>query len=160
MSEVNIGIKIFDVSDPTDPVLAGWYDTPGNPRGGAYVGPYYYLADGNFFGVYDVSETIGSVDVPGNSSPVLPETFSIQTVYPNPFNAQTGIVLQLPEPGLLTVNVYDLLGREVQVLAKRPARAGVQTVLFDGSGLASGTYVVRAGLEGTGIASRRVVLLK
>ena len=59
--------------------------------------------------------------------------------------------------------VYDLLGREVAVLADERMKAGRHALIFDGSRLASGVYVVRASLRGGGTAhvlTRRITLVK
>ncbi|MDX1741538.1 MAG: Ig-like domain-containing protein, partial [Rhodothermales bacterium] len=43
----------------------------------------------------------------------LPEEFSLLQNYPNPFRGSTTLQLNLPEPGPLTVSVYNILGAEV-----------------------------------------------
>jgi hypothetical protein len=79
--------------------------------------------------------------------------------YPNPFNASTTIRFVLPEPQVVKLKVFDLLGRQVQTLIDEYKRAGVHTVIFDASGLSSGVYFCRLQ-AGEMVETRRMVLLK
>ena len=63
--------------------------------------------------------------------------------WPNPFNPSTTIGLELAGPADIQLRVYDLLGREVARLLDGSMPPGRHTAVFDGSGLASGVYIVR-----------------
>jgi tetratricopeptide (TPR) repeat protein len=67
----------------------------------------------------------------------------IMANYPNPFNPSTTIRYQIPNAGHVTLKVYDMLGREVAILANGIQEAGYHTATFDGSKLSSGIYFVR-----------------
>lgn len=69
--------------------------------------------------------------------------FSISQNYPNPFNPSTTIHYSLPQPGIVRLTVYDLVGREVTTLVNEQKEAGHYTVDFNGEGLASGMYLYR-----------------
>jgi hypothetical protein len=76
----------------------------------------------------------------------LPEEFGISQNYPNPFNPATTISYQLPGVGtqyIVSLRVYDILGREVVNLVDGIKEAGYYTATFDGSKLASGVYFTR-----------------
>jgi hypothetical protein len=75
----------------------------------------------------------------------LPETFQLQvsTPFPNPFTEQATIRYELSEPMEARMVVYDAIGREVAILADAEQPAGSYEVVFDGAGLAPGTYIVR-----------------
>ena len=80
-------------------------------------------------------------------------------VYPNPATGRAQVAFGLAEAGAVRLAVYDALGREVAVLADGAAEAGRHVATFEGSGLASGVYVVR--LEtGAGVETRRLTLLR
>jgi hypothetical protein len=81
-------------------------------------------------------------------------------MYPNPFNPTTTIRVDLPETSTLKVEVFNTLGRRVQLLAEGRYQAGTQTFLFDGSQLASGVYFVRAVSDNHRTQVRRMVLMK
>ncbi|HYE94720.1 MAG TPA: integrin alpha [Rubricoccaceae bacterium] len=65
---------------------------------------------------------------------------------PNPFAASTELAFEVPEPGPVRLAVYDLLGREVAVLADGPLAAGRHVAAWDAGRFPSGHYLAR--LEG------------
>jgi hypothetical protein len=75
-----------------------------------------------------------------DQKPQVPGQFALIQNYPNPFNPTTTITFSLLEPQFVTLNVYDLLGREVQTLVNENKPAGIHTVDFDASELTSGIY--------------------
>jgi hypothetical protein len=72
-----------------------------------------------------------------------PQTYSLDQNYPNPFNPSTTIRFALPGPSTVRIVVYSLLGQEVATIVDGDLAAGVHSVLFDGSRLASGVYFYR-----------------
>ncbi|NBC17703.1 MAG: T9SS type A sorting domain-containing protein, partial [Bacteroidetes bacterium] len=77
------------------------------------------------------------------SGEAVPEQAALDGAYPNPFNPQTTIRYALPEAADVRLAVYDLLGREVAVLAEGTQPAGTHTATFDAAGLPSGVYLYR-----------------
>ncbi|MBA4320169.1 MAG: hypothetical protein C0412_17350, partial [Flavobacterium sp.] len=75
----------------------------------------------------------------------LPLNFSLSQNYPNPFNPETTINYQLPTPGLVTLTVYDLLGREVATLVDEYKQAGNYNckLRIENGELSSGIYFYR-----------------
>lgn len=71
---------------------------------------------------------------------VLPERYSLEQNYPNPFNPLTTIVFDIPKTTRVILKVYDVLGREIQVLAEGIRLPGRHREYFDATGLASGIY--------------------
>jgi len=79
-----------------------------------------------------------------------PSEFRLYQNYPNPFNPTTNIDFALPLPGTVTLNVYDILGREVARLFDREQmEEGNYTVEFSAGSLASGVYFYRILVEVT-----------
>lgn len=78
-----------------------------------------------------------------------PKTFALQQNFPNPFNPSTVISFKLPEESLVTLIIYDILGRRVRTLVSNASyAAGVHKLTWDGgddsgNSLASGLYVYR-----------------
>ena len=70
----------------------------------------------------------------------LPGTLLGKT-YPNPFRTETVIPFHIGQPAYVTVTVYDLLGREITVLAEGFYGPGGYAVTWDGAGAGSGLYV-------------------
>ena len=92
--------------------------------------------------------------------PLLPGQFTLYQNYPNPFNPTTTIQFDLASQSVVTLRVYDILGRQVTTLLdKARLSAGVQLVPFDASHLASGVYFYR--LETPKLTqTRKMVLMK
>jgi parallel beta-helix repeat protein/predicted outer membrane repeat protein len=85
--------------------------------------------------------------------------FGIISGYPNPFNPTTSISFALPHADMVSLTVYDLLGRQVAILVDGYRKAGTHEVTFDGSELASGVYVCRIQ-AGENSSSLKIVLKK
>lgn len=74
----------------------------------------------------------------------LPDEITINQNYPNPFNPTTILSFSIPERSLVDVSIYNLLGQRVATLVNRTTlSAGAHKLRFDGSGYASGLYIVR-----------------
>ena len=71
----------------------------------------------------------------------IPSEFSLAQNYPNPFNPSTAIEFSLTRTGQVTLTVYDMLGQKVRTLLEGVQPAGSHSVLFNGVGLASDTYI-------------------
>ncbi|MBK6767378.1 MAG: T9SS type A sorting domain-containing protein [bacterium] len=84
----------------------------------------------------------------------------MHAAYPNPFNPETVMPIEVSGPGLLRVVVWDVLGREVLSRAVPVYHSGLQNVHFDGQNLSSGMYVAQAVFEGQILGSQRLLLLK
>lgn len=78
---------------------------------------------------------------------------------PNPFNPSTVVRWTLDAPRATRLTVHDMLGREVAVLAEGHFGSGTHTAIFDGSGFASGIYLVRLEAGGT-MRTMTVTLMK
>lgn len=89
-----------------------------------------------------------TIDVERPRGSVLAESF------PNPFQQETTIRFFLDQPGIVTLEVFDALGRTVETLVDEYLEAGVwYPVQFEASALASGTYYYRIQVEGfSGVA--------
>jgi tetratricopeptide (TPR) repeat protein len=73
----------------------------------------------------------------------IPKEYTLFQNYPNPFNPVTKIKYALPMDGLVTIKIYDILGKEVAQLVNDYKTAGTYETLFDASKLASGIYFYR-----------------
>ncbi|MCH8123874.1 MAG: T9SS type A sorting domain-containing protein, partial [Bacteroidetes bacterium] len=73
----------------------------------------------------------------------IPSEFRLHQNYPNPFNPVTSIVFDLPQKSPIRLVVYDILGREVDVLIDSIVPPGRHEIAFDAKNLPSGTYFYR-----------------
>jgi ATP-dependent helicase YprA (DUF1998 family) len=76
----------------------------------------------------------------GTSNNRVELNYTLAQNYPNPFNPTTQIKYSIKENGLVSIRVFDVLGKEVAVLIKEEQPAGEHRVNFDGSNLSSGIY--------------------
>jgi fibronectin type 3 domain-containing protein len=109
---------------------------------------------GQFFGMTGIDE----------NEAMLPEKFILYQNYPNPFNPNTVLKFGLPVQSDVRLEIYDILGRSVNVLTEGILEAGYHEIIWDsrnrqGNEVASGIYFYR--LE-TGDFSdiRKMLLLK
>jgi hypothetical protein len=78
-----------------------------------------------------------------------PADFLLKT-YPNPFNYSTQIAFHLIEPGPVTIEIFDLTGKKVDVLCQNDYfTAGAHNVRWNAKGYASGLYLLAIRSAGT-----------
>lgn len=70
----------------------------------------------------------------------IPAEFILEQNFPNPFNPSTLISYSLPVSGIVTLKVYDVIGREVAEIVNEYQSAGKYVVPFTSSNLSSGVY--------------------
>ncbi|MBN1447649.1 MAG: carboxypeptidase regulatory-like domain-containing protein [Bacteroidetes bacterium] len=93
------------------------------------------------------------------NAPALPATVTLMQNYPNPFNPSTTMRFALPERMHITLRVFDLLGRDVAIVAEGTYDAGSHSVVFHASSLPSGIYLYQLEANGTRM-TRRMTLMK
>ena len=89
----------------------------------------------------------------------IPREYSLQQNYPNPFNPSTIIAFDIPQTSNVRLAVYDVLGREVTVLASGQFTAGRHSITFNASNLASGIYLYQLQ-AGSFVQTRKLLLVK
>jgi hypothetical protein len=89
----------------------------------------------------------------------LPQEFILNQNYPNPFNPTTNFEFRIANRELVTLQVFDVLGREISTLVNEVRPAGVYTVRWDASSLPSGVYYYRIQ-AGAFVDSKKMVLMK
>ncbi|MDD5360508.1 MAG: T9SS type A sorting domain-containing protein [Ignavibacteria bacterium] len=96
----------------------------------------------------------------GISSPVTtPVAYALSQNFPNPFNPTTQIKYSIRTNGLVTIKVYDILGKEVTTLVNEVKNAGTHIIDFNGANLSSGTYIYK--MESNGFTDvKRMILIK
>jgi len=102
--------------------------------------------------------------------PEIPESFELFQNYPNPFNPTTTIKFKLPGPGtryVVSLRVYDILGRMVAVLLSDELPAGSYVQQWNAQNLSSGIYFYRLDAHnihdeqtGSFMKTKELVLIK
>ena len=113
----------------------------GNSKGGLY-----FYRNKAITGIHD-----GSVS--------LPFTFTLKQNFPNPFNPSTRIDYSIPQTDFVRLEVFDILGREVETLVQTTQERGGHSVDFDARRMPGGFYFYR--LTSGGFAeTKKMVLLR
>ncbi|MFN0157175.1 MAG: alpha-amylase domain-containing protein [Bacteroidota bacterium] len=111
-------------------------------------------------GSADVYRSNSTLRLRVQSSHSVPTEFTLDQNYPNPFNPSTTVRFGLPHQAIVSLKVFDVLGREVRSLLQNEARsAGWHNVNFDAAGLASGVYFYRlsaSDIVNSGISFQKV----
>jgi hypothetical protein len=104
----------------------------------------------NYLGITSVS------DIYSHTSPY---SFALKQNYPNPFNPVTVICYQLAIQSVVSLKIFDLLGRELATLIEKEQNSGSYEVTFDAGNLSSGVYLYRIQ-AGTFIEQKKLTLMK
>ena len=92
-------------------------------------------------------------------SVAVPEAFSLESAYPNPFNPVTNLNFTLPIETDVSLSIYNLHGREVVSLINGNMDAGYHIVLWNANREASGMYFVKM-VAGDYISIQKLMLVK
>ncbi len=89
----------------------------------------------------------------------IPNEYSLYQNYPNPFNSITNIKFQIINAGIVKLDIYDILGRQVKTLVNEYKQPGTYQVSFNAEGLSSDVYFYRIETSNFTI-TKKCVLLK
>jgi hypothetical protein len=107
-------------------------------------------------------------------STIIPKSYSLSQNYPNPFNPLTTIEFDIPnlsplyergvggflrQDGVVRLTVYDILGKQIELLVNQKLEPGSYRINFDGSSLSSGVYYYKL-ISGDFAETKKMVLLR
>jgi hypothetical protein len=153
------GLNVFSIADPANPVLTGYFfDTHHEFSDVALSsdGGYAYVPRYNHFTVFDCRAALLPIS---DLRSGLPQDLTLHEPYPNPFNPNTLLVIDLPRFATVRLTIHDVLGRQVREIVNGPLAAGTHKFHFDGSHLASGVYFARWSGDGF-LRTQKLLLLK
>ncbi|MGE5401462.1 MAG: T9SS type A sorting domain-containing protein [Ignavibacteriales bacterium] len=87
------------------------------------------------------------------------DNYSLSQNFPNPFNPSTEIKFSIAKDGMVSLKVYDILGKEVATLVNQEMSKGNYSVTLNASTLTSGIYIYQLNTNGI-LMSRKMTLLK
>jgi PKD repeat protein len=170
-----IGIyKVGDIPGPTSSTL--WFyvngtqspsDSIGNGKvtftqGLSNAGMYWtgFFENGGYTLLDSTGFAVGNLtDIEAQHNDLqIPKILALQ-IYPNPFNPVSTISYSIPRSEMVTLHVYDALGRTVATLVNEIRHQGSYEVHFDGNNLASGIYLCRIKM-GNETLTRKMLLMK
>jgi hypothetical protein len=115
---------------------------------------YYRLKQIDFNGSFKYFPNAFGIEVE-----ITPSVFSLSQNYPNPFNPVTKIEYSIPQSSNVIINVYDILGNEIETLVNEKKPAGNYKVEFTAAELPSGVYFYKLQ-AGEYIEIKKMVLMK
>ena len=89
----------------------------------------------------------------------IPEFFHLYQNYPNPFNASTTIQYELKENSAITLSIFNIHGKEIDMIVNDYQQAGEHSITWNGQYVPSGIYFIRLS-SGEIVQTRKAVLLK
>lgn len=94
--------------------------------------------------IYDLSDSVFTIAQPmsadGFDDGKIPDEYALHQNFPNPFNPESKIYFDLPEPASVEIIIYDIRGKEISRPVDEYKPAGRYHITFDGSELPSGVY--------------------
>jgi hypothetical protein len=98
-----------------------------------------------------------------NDNPALPQDFSLEQNFPNPFNGSTQIYYTLTHQSDVDLSIFNLLGQKVATLIHGRQESGRHTASWDGSDasysiMPSGIYLYRLSVDNATIAKKMVLI--
>ena len=164
----NINFSIYENTQfEISPISKYWFPFVFNPQVDdnisctlTFYSSDYYGADSAEILIEGVGE--GYVNIDENLT--LPIIFTLHQNYPNPFNPVTTLRYDLPENGLVTITIYDMLGKQVKTLMDLTQDAGYKSVIWDatndyGKPVSAGVYLYQIQ-AGEFVHTKKMVLLK
>jgi hypothetical protein len=120
-----------------------------------YTQTYYgwavekWLFDGNLDDLLSIEQISANV----------PSDFALKQNYPNPFNPSTTIEFDVKQSGLVTLEIFNVMGQKVAELINEKTGPGTYKAVFDGSGLTTGVYFYKL-TAGNFVSVKKMVLTK
>lgn|GEM_PF-5215100 len=162
------GKSLWEIRDPNTGALID--SIPGLPPADIRTAPILEADKLDLY--YFRDSTLYILERPGMPTGILaedeeesvPKTFTLHQNYPNPFNASTIIEFELAKPGLVKLEIYNILGKRVAILLDEYRPAGTHRISWEGTGpdgmdLVSGIYFARLAVDGS-TQTRKMTLLK
>ncbi len=148
-------ISLYEVTNPLNPELVGYYWTAEYIRDMEIQGQYLFTVSDSDFRVY-LCDSLSGI---GSRPEIVPHEFALLPPYPNPFNSTLVIPFTIPFESEATITIYNILGQRVDQFDFSPVSPGAHKILWDATTSASGTYLVRL-MAGDREFNQKVVLLR
>ncbi len=98
-----------------------------------------------------------SIEQPDNSKP---NSFKLEEVYPNPFNAELTIPFELNRQSYIKISITNICGRELLTTADNSFAPGRHQVVWNSTNTASGVYFIKYQIDNNPLETKKIILLK
>ena len=94
---------------------------------------YYRLSSVDSLGYVSDFTEIVSIEINLNvlDGGLIPKVYALHQNYPNPFNPTTKISYDLPEASVVSLSIYDLMGREIRTMINSEQTAGFKNIQWN-----------------------------
>jgi hypothetical protein len=123
--------------------------------------PHYYL---DTYGLKSwLNDLSTQINLQTGKVANIPDEFALLQNYPNPFNFETIVKYQVPKSGKVTIQIYDVLGRQVRTLVNTDQHLGHYELRWDGKDylgkdVSSGVYLYRLETNNILVAKKMVLM--
>jgi hypothetical protein len=156
------GLRVIDISTPSNPTEVGYHDTPFSARGVAITGSYAYVAD-RLAGLQIYANLLIGVE---EDTELGVQNAGLFQNSPNPFTKETVIRYSLNDYAIndLRLTIYDSAGRVVRTFDLTNYQSPFNQITWDGTNdngekVAAGIYFYRLNTGG-GKATRKLTILR
>jgi|GEM_PF-3160953 len=156
----NAGGIQFRQAHPSTTINGAVSKIPGAPdTSKPYWNFIYNDSSSGQYRIFTVDGTTCSIILVGihQISNETPQKFSLLQNYPNPFNPSTIISFEIAKKEIVTLKIFDLTGKEIEILVNSELLPGRYNINFDGSKYSSGVYLYT--LEGNDFKETKKMLM-
>jgi hypothetical protein len=119
-----------------------WYEQKNPSIGG--LSNLYFLNENTGWvigkGILKTTNGGGIVSERGEKGYRIPEQIKLSQNYPNPFNPSTTIKYRLYKSSIISLKIYDVLGRVISTLVDEKQQEGDHEVVWEARNISSGIY--------------------
>lgn len=107
----------------------------------------------------DTSHVNLHTDIDGRNL-VFPTSSHLYQNFPNPFNSSTKITYSIPKSCSVTITIYDIFGREIEIFFKEFQNADTYIYNFDSNNYSSGVYFYSLQVNENLIETKKMLIIK
>jgi len=156
------GIEVVDITDIDTPVCVASFDTPSFAYDIAINDNYLFVAD-YFSLIRFLRPSVSDINEDDEQSLMIPNNIRLYANYPNPFNSSTIIEYYIPSRSDVSLEVFNLLGQSVALLAYDAVEPGLHQIkykpMWRNHELSSGIYIYSLRV-GEKKISRKMIFVK
>jgi hypothetical protein len=150
--------SLYSIVDPSKSLILN-FSNNSSKSSSTFIKDYILEVNGRIGSYLNNNTKIIKSLVNNSSNNLINYKNKLNNNYPNPFNPITKINYSIKKQGLVTLKIYDILGREIKCLVNEIKNPGEYLVEFNGSYFSSGVYFYR--LETNGFSDiKRMILIK
>ena len=129
------------------------------PSKGSFSTPGDFMATYPAVGQSQFTLSVYGTLVAAEDDDILPERITVHSAYPNPFNPSTIISFDLPDADMVSLDIFDIAGRQVASLISEYMIPGSHQINWNPGNLSSGIYLVNLVI-GTKTFNQKITFIK